>query len=905
MISLGRGGDLGLITRVLRMSRPFWTHIILFFLVSLLATPLALIGPLPLKIAADALVGEEAVPDFIDALVPSALKSSETRVLLLAAGLFVLIALLRQSQELARTLLYTFIGERLVFTMRSMLFGRVQRLSLSYHDTRGTADSLYRIQYDATSVQSLAIEGVIPFLTSSFTLVSMVYVLILLDWQIAAVALIAAPVMLLLTQAYRRRLRERAREVKRVESSAMGVIQEVLGALRVVKAFGQEEREGGRFEEQARQGVSSRIGLSATEGFFGLLIGLVTAGTGAIVLYIGARHVQANTLTLGELLLVMGYLSQLYDPLKNASKRIGKMQASLAGAERAFALLDEEPEVVERENARPLDRAAGEIAFQYVSFGYDSDAPVLSGLSFKLSPGQRLGVYGATGAGKTTLISLLTRLYDPDEGSILLDGVDIADYRVADVRSQFAIVLQEPVLFSTTIRENISYARPSASLQEIETAARAASIHDFIAGLPDGYETVVGERGMRLSGGERQRVALARAFLKDAPILILDEPTSSVDSATEATIIQAMERLMAGRTTIMIAHRLTTLDKCDFWLELEAGGEGVVRHQPPSGASHPETPARPTDDHVSQPHPAVQAWERLGGSAETVTTIKDRAKSSVYRLGGAGAGSVIAKHSRRGVALKESYIYSQILAQVPGRKLAYYGLLDDGASDRTWLFLEEVHGEEFSSRNPEHLAAAARWFAGLHRFAPMTSAAFDLPRRDVAYYLRLSQLARRTVEETIDNPALAGEYRRTLEEILACAAAFEDNASRLEEVAQLIPATLVHGDLKPKNARVLSDGQATVFLPYDWAQAGWGSPAADLCKVDRDVYWQQSQAWGGDLDRDDIEQVAEFGRAIWALSAIPGEAPSLAQPWVDKTMSKMWDYRAKLAAFVEAAGWKA
>jgi hypothetical protein len=363
---------------------------------------------------------------------------------------------------------------------------------------------------------------------------------------------------------------------------------------------------------------------------------------------------------------------------------------------------------------------------------------------------------------------------------------------------------------------------------------------------------------------------------------------------------------MSGRTTIMIAHRLTTLDKCDVWLELQAGGHGVVRHQPPSGTDHSEALARPIATRASRPHPAVQAWERFGGSVETVTTIKERPKSSVYRLVSAGseAGNVIAKHSRRDVALKESYIYSQILAEVPGRKLEYYGLLDDGSSDRTWLFLEEVRGEEFSSRNPVHLAAAARWFASLHRFAPTTSAAFDLPRRDVAYYTRLSQLVRRTIEETMDNPALAGEYRHTLEEILACSAAFEENANELEAVAQLIPATLVHGDLKPKNARVLNDGQAMVFLPYDWAQAGWGSPAADLCKVDRDVYWQQSQAWGVDLNRDDIERVAELGKAIWALSAIPGEAISLAQPWVDKTMSKMWDYRAKLAAFVEVAGWK-
>jgi ATP-binding cassette subfamily B protein len=247
-------------------------------------------------------------------------------------------------------------------------------------------------------------------------------------------------------------------------------------------------------------------------------------------------------------------------------------------------LLDEAPDVPERPEAAPLARAGGGIAFRDVSFGYNGTAPVLSNVSFQLRPGQRLGVYGVTGAGKTTVISLLTRLYDPRAGAIFLDGVDIRDYKVADLRNQFAVVLQEPVLFSTTIAENIAYARPGASKEEVVQAAIAANAHDFIEELPDGYDTIVGERGMRLSGGERQRVALARAFLRDAPILVLDEPTSSVDHGTEEAIISSMERLMAGRTAIIIAHRLTTLDECDRWLELLPGGKTRVMNRPPSGA---------------------------------------------------------------------------------------------------------------------------------------------------------------------------------------------------------------------------------------------------------------------------------------------------------------------------------
>jgi ABC-type multidrug transport system fused ATPase/permease subunit/GT2 family glycosyltransferase len=601
-----RGGDIGLLVRVMLLARPYWLLIFVFFLVSMLATPLTLLTPIPLKIVADALVGRQAIPGTFSPLVPDALESSETQLILLAAVLFVLVALLRQVQELARMLLYTYIGELLTLKFRSKLFGQVQRISLAYHDTQGTADSVYRIQYDATSIQSLAIEGVIPFLSSSFTLVAMLYVILAIDWQLAIAALAATPVMLVLTRAYQTKLRQRARSVKRLESSAMEVIQEVLGSLRVVKAFGQEDREQERFYGRAEDGVQSRVGLSAMEGVFGLLIGVTTAGVSAIVLYIGALHVRSGVLTLGELLLVMGYLSQLYDPLRNASRRIGKMQSSLASAERAFQLLDQAPDVPERPEAAPLPRAGGGIRFRDVSFGYNGHARVLSNVSFQLRPGQRLGVYGVTGAGKTTLISLLTRLYDPRAGAIFLDGIDIRDYKLADLRNQFAVVLQEPVLFSTTIAENIAYARPGASNEEVVQAAIAANAHDFIESLPDGYDTIVGERGMRLSGGERQRVALARAFLKDAPILVLDEPTSSVDHRTEEAIIASMERLMAGRTAIIIAHRLTTLDECDRWLELLPGGRTRVMNKPPSGARHDvEEPAASTLSTL--PHAGVKA----------------------------------------------------------------------------------------------------------------------------------------------------------------------------------------------------------------------------------------------------------------------------------------------------------
>jgi ATP-binding cassette subfamily B protein len=348
-------------------------------------------------------------------------------------------------------------------------------------------------------------------------------------------------------------------------------VQEGLSAIRVVKAFGQEDRESERFLERADKSLRANVGATLVAASFSIFTGLIMGTGTAAVLFVGVRLVQADALTLGDLILVMGYLGALYAPLNTLSQSPATLQASLASAERAFLLLDEVPDVVERKGARPLAHARGAVAFRDVSFAYRKDHPVLHDVSFEIEPGTRVGISGTTGAGKSTLMNLLTRFYDPTVGQVLLDGVDIRDYKLADLREQFAIVLQEPVLFSTSIAENIAYARPDASEEEVVEAAKAANAHEFIAVLPHGYESKVGERGLSLSGGERQRISLARAFLKDAPILILDEPTSSVDTKTEAVIMDAMERLMQGRTVFMIAHRLGTLANCDVRMEIEDG----------------------------------------------------------------------------------------------------------------------------------------------------------------------------------------------------------------------------------------------------------------------------------------------------------------------------------------------
>ncbi len=557
--------------------RSAWIYFLAMFLLSLLAPPLALLTPVPVKLAVDNVLGSRPVPHLLQTLLPATVPRSPGAMLAVAVGLVVLVALLSQLRDFANTLLATYTGEKLLRRFRARLFRHAQRLSLSYHDTRGTADSIYRVQYDAAAIQNIAVDGIVPFIASSITLVSMMAVTARINWKLALVGLGISPLIFAVSRSSRRRLRRQSREVKKLESSALTVVQEVLGAARVVKAFGQEEREEHRFVQRSNEGMRARIRMALAEGSFGLVVALITAAGMAAVLFLGVRDIQAGRLTLGNLLLVMGYLAQVYAPLKTISKKMASMQSHLAGAERAFALLDELPDVPERPNALGLVRASGAVSFCQVSFAYARTRPVLSDITFDLAPGTCLGIAGTTGVGKTTLVNLLTRFYDPTAGRILLDGVDLRDYRLADVRNQFAIVLQEPVLFSTTIAENIAYARSQATSAEIIAAAKAANAHDFISRLPQGYETLVGERGMCLSGGERQRVAIARAFLKDAPILILDEPTSAVDVKTEAAIVEAMERLRRGRTSFIVTHRASALRNCDRLLIIEHGRVAALR----------------------------------------------------------------------------------------------------------------------------------------------------------------------------------------------------------------------------------------------------------------------------------------------------------------------------------------
>jgi len=374
-----------------------------------------------------------------------------------------------------------------------------------------------------------------------------------------------------LTHRCGRRLRQQWSDVRSTETATVACAQEVLGASRLVKAFGREEHEQRRFLRHAMNWVRQHNTLASIGSGFDFMFGMsVTIGM-AVALYIGITHVKEGRLSLGDLLLLMAYMAQLAGPLDTVAKKLTELQSHLVGLRRAIAILDTPPLVTDRPDSTPLVKSKGHVAFRRVTFAYPSSPAVLRDVSFHIPAGTRVGIIGPSGAGKSTIVNLLTRFHDPSAGVVLLDGRDLRDYRVTDLRNQFAIVPQDPQLFSTTIAENIRYGNLHATDAEVEAAAKAAHAAEFIRALPDRYDTQVGERGSRLSGGQRQRIALARAFLRDAPIVIMDEPTSALDAGTEADLVEVMDRLTAGRTTIMIAHRLHTLRHCDLQLVLRQG----------------------------------------------------------------------------------------------------------------------------------------------------------------------------------------------------------------------------------------------------------------------------------------------------------------------------------------------
>jgi ATP-binding cassette subfamily B protein len=492
-------------------------------------------------------------------------------VTLVAAG--VILQLVHQLLSAYSTQIQVDTGQRMVYGLRYRLMQHLQALGLHHHIKTNTGDSVYRIDVDAYAIENLLIGG-FPLVTSVATLIVMFAILLKLDVTVALLSLAVVPFLYLSIRYYISTLMAKEEGVKELESKLVERLYETFSAIRLVKSFARESHETARYAAAGDRAMAARIGLTWHQSVFSFIVSAITIVGTAVVLVVGGLHVMRGQMTIGDLTVVIAYLGAVYGPLSTIAHTTGQLQGAFAGAKRLRAMLAQAPEMVHRpEGSADGDASAiaGHVGFDEVGFKYPDGTAVLHDITFEARPGEMIALVGLTGAGKTTLVSLIPRFFDVASGRVLVDARDVRDYDVRSLRERIAIVLQEPVLFSGTIADNLRYGRLDASRAEIEDAARAAHAHEFISRLPKGYDTEVAEAGASLSGGERQRLSVARAILKNAPILILDEPTSSLDAISEEIVFAALKRLRAGRTTIVIAHRLSTVRDADRILVLDGG----------------------------------------------------------------------------------------------------------------------------------------------------------------------------------------------------------------------------------------------------------------------------------------------------------------------------------------------
>jgi ATP-binding cassette subfamily B protein len=549
--------------RVLGYYRPFWRQTVFGLLLSFCGIGLNLLKPWPFKIIVD-----HILPHPNDAYW--VLRPASHAILILCAAL-VLLQFLWGILNWVTNYLFVKIGLQALLKLRTDIYAHLQRLSLKFHDTRRSSDSSFRVAYDSQAIQTIYNKGFTNIFASIVTLIGTFSIMVRLDWQLTLLSLAIIPLLLGAIFFFAHRIRRESTFIQEQESAVLTQAQEGLSSIRIVHAFGREDWEVHQFRTQAQQSLQANLRLTLTNINSALVIStLMVLGTAAMY-YVGTQHVLSGALSLGSLLVFSAYLLMLYQPLESLTYTTWAMEGATAGARRCFEILDRQDDVVDSPNAFAVAKTAGALEFKDVSFGYAADRKVLRDVGLRIEPGQIFALVGGTGAGKSTLLSLVPRFYDPTTGTITLDGRDLRQITKKSLRAQIGIVLQDTLLFSTTVRENIAYGRPEATDKEIVDAARRAQADEFIRGLPEGYASLVGERGGYLSVGQRQRIGIARAFLKNAPILLLDEPTSALDPATESAIMETIKELMHGRTTLIITHRLGAIHNVDQIIVLEHG----------------------------------------------------------------------------------------------------------------------------------------------------------------------------------------------------------------------------------------------------------------------------------------------------------------------------------------------
>jgi ATP-binding cassette, subfamily B, bacterial len=530
-----------------------------------------ILAPWPLKVVVDNVLREQPLTGPIGDLFHSIAGDGREAILAAAVVAFVAIVIVNALSDYLSSYVLDAIGQRVMADLRTAVFTHLQRQSLQYHDRQRIGDLMTRITSDVVELQNMLVTSLSVLIPNVTVLTGIMIVMFIVDPTFALLALAVAPVLFFLIFTYTRRIKRASKIARRKESDIASVASEALTAIRVVQAYTTEERHEQRFQEHNAERLAAGLDAVGLQSKLSPAIDVVTALGTALVLWFGAHRVMNGEMSLGLLLVFLAYLSQLYRPMRSLSKLAWVVSRGQASADRLEEVLSVDARVVERPDARPAPSLAGAVRFEGVTFGYDPGRPVLHEVSLEALPGETVALAGATGAGKSTLVSLIPRFHDVWGGAVVVDGEDVRSYRLESLRRQIALVLQDSILFHGTIYENIAYGAEHATEEQVLAAARAAYVDEFVRGLPDGYASVVSERGTTLSGGQRQRVAIARALVRDAPIVILDEPTSGLDAVSERYVLKGLQRLIEGRTVFVIAHRLSTLRRADRIYVLDAG----------------------------------------------------------------------------------------------------------------------------------------------------------------------------------------------------------------------------------------------------------------------------------------------------------------------------------------------
>jgi ATP-binding cassette, subfamily B, bacterial len=531
-----------------------------------------LLQPWPLKIVLDNVLQSRQIHGWLSPFILKLAGHDKLAILSFAAMAVLAIAVMDAICTYTDKYVTTSVGQWVMHDLRRMLYHHIQRLSLAYHDSKQTGDLISRATNDIDAIQTFITSGLLGALVNCLTLFGMVGVMLYLNWRFTLIALSIAPVLFIVVYSYTRRIKKASRAVRKKEGEMVSVMQEVLSSIRVVKAFTREEYEERRLEEESLESVEIAMRARSLKAKLSPLVGLIVAVGTAMVLWFGGRMALSGPgLSAGSLVVFIMYLTKMYKPMQELSKMTDTYSKASIGYERIQEVIDTDGEIKDLPGARPARRFKGNIEFDKVNFAYHPDRPILRDLSFKIEAGQVAALVGPTGAGKSTIISLISRFYDPISGVVKIDGQDIRSFQQKSLRQQMSFVLQETLLFHGTIWYNIAYGKPEATRREILRAAEMANANEFIDQLPEGYNTMVGERGVTLSGGQRQRIAIARAIIRNTPILILDEPSSGLDAASEKLVFEGLDRLMEGRTSIVIAHRLSTIRRANLIFVVQDG----------------------------------------------------------------------------------------------------------------------------------------------------------------------------------------------------------------------------------------------------------------------------------------------------------------------------------------------